>query len=105
MIAVDEKMKTFLLHLDAAISMAHEKMDSIRSNHGDEWLVESYVTLIENLKTLRDTACQGKLPRQSFGQVPEGTGLGISRAVGEWCDDDEMFDTLLAAENYYRHTL
>jgi hypothetical protein len=102
---LDEKMQEFLRRLDAAISLAQEKMRLIQSENGADWLIGSYATLIDNLETLRGTASQGKLPRQSQGQVPEGTGLGISRGVGEWCEDDQMLDTLLYVEIYYRHAL
>jgi hypothetical protein len=95
----------FLLRLDGLIFMAEEKRQRAKAAGAEVWPIASYDTLVRNLKVLRDTASQDKLPRQSRGETGPGAGLGISRAVGEWCEDDELLDKVRNVEDYFRESL
>jgi hypothetical protein len=102
---IDASLQEFLRRLDGLISMAEEKQQRAKAAGAEAWLIESYNTLLRNLKVLRDTASQDKLPRRSRGETRPGAGLGLSRAVGEWCEDDELLDEVRNVEDYFRESL
>jgi hypothetical protein len=47
-------------------------------------------------------AISGGLPRPSKGEVPQGTGLGLIRGVGEWTEDDDLLDAVYKVESHYK---
>ncbi|WP_431821930.1 hypothetical protein [Burkholderia sp. F1] len=102
---IDTNLQEFVRRIEELISVANKKRQEVVSAGGGEWLVKSYDTLIENLVDLRSTASADKLPRPSRGETRPGAGLGLSRAVGEWCEDDELLDRVRSVEDYFRHTL
>ncbi|MCP2020404.1 UNVERIFIED_ORG: hypothetical protein J2Y76_001319 [Pseudomonas reinekei] len=101
MIAVDAAVIEFVRLLDVAIAIA-EKMKACTT---DALIVESADTTVKNLRGFRDMAISGGLPRPSKGEVPQGTGLGLTRGVGEWTEDDELLDAVYEAENYYKNLM
>ena len=60
---------------------------------------------IENLRSFRTMAIYRRLPRASKGDVPEGTGLGLTRSIGEWTEDDDLLDAAYAVEKYYKEQM
>lgn len=98
MIVADPAVKEFVRLLDMAIIIAV----NLKTNSADALFVESVSVTIENLQAFRDMAISGKLPRPSKGEVPQGTGLGLTRGVGEWTDNDDLLDAVYEVENYYR---
>lgn len=101
MSVVDSASKEFVRLLDVAIAIAEE----MKANAADALTVESADTTVENLKGFRDMAISGRIPRPSKGEVPQGTGLGLTRGVGEWTEDDDLLDAVYAAENYYKKSM
>jgi hypothetical protein len=101
MIATDTVVKEFVRLLDKAINLA----GNMKANSADAWIVESASATVENLKAFRDLAISGNLPRPSKGEVPEGTGLGLTRGVGEWTESDELLDAVCEVESYYKKSM
>jgi len=105
MIAVDANEKEFVRLLEVAIAIAEKmKSDAIASG-STSWVSESIDVTVENLKGFRDTALSGKLPSPSKGEVPQGTGLGLIRGVGEWTEDNSLLDAVYEAEDYYKKSM
>lgn len=101
MIAVDNATKEFLRLLDVAIEIAEKMM----ANSANSSIVEPAGAAVETLRSFRDIAISGKLPRPSRGEVPKGTGLGLTRGIGEWTENDDLLDAVYAAENYYKKSM
>lgn len=97
-VTIDKKLSFFIDLLDQAITMV-AATDTTGWSQGK---LEQMNLLSTNLKKFREIAQSGKLPRQSRNEVPPGTGLGLSRAVGEWCEDDALLDFMRKVEDYYR---
>jgi hypothetical protein len=57
-----------------------------------KWQIKLHDGFIENFTDLCSAAAADKLPRPSRGGTRPGAGLGLSRWVGEWCEDDELLD-------------
>ena len=88
----------FIRLIEIAISIT----EKLEEDAIDTWLTESVRTTIDTLKAFREMAASGKLPRPSRGDVPQGTGLGLTRGVGEWTENDELLDAVFAVEEYYK---
>lgn len=101
----DALTQEFLRRLDVALSLAESKMNEAKATGGEGWMLDEFGTLCRNLKAIRSNAAEGRLPRQSRGETPPGTGLGIGRAMGEWCEDDELLDAAKAVEDFFRSSL
>lgn len=95
----------FLHRIDIALSLAESKMNKAKATGGEGWLLDEFSTFCRNLKVIRNNAAEGRLPRQSRGETQPGTGLGIGRAMGEWCEDDELLDAAKAVEDFFRWSL
>lgn len=98
MTAIDASTRELVRLLNLAINIA-EKM---KSNPANVLISEQAGSVVETLKGFRDIAISGKLPRPSKGEVPKGTGLGLTRGIGEWSEDDELLDAVFAVENHYK---
>lgn len=98
MIAVDAAAKEFVRLLDVAIAIA----EKIKTRTKDAFVIESADTTVKNLMGFRDMAISGGLPRPSRGEVPQGTGLGLTRGVGEWTEDNDLLDSVYEVENHYK---
>lgn len=105
MMNVDASLQEFIRRVDALISMAKGKRQQAIDMGEQAWIASSYDTFIRNLNALRDTANQDKLPRPSRGETRPGAGLGLSRAVGEWSEDDELLGAVRDVEDYFRASL
>jgi hypothetical protein len=57
------------------------KLEPLAST-GPEWRQEQARIALENISAFKEQAIQGTLPSS------RGSGLGISRALGEWAPDD-----------------
>ncbi|MDF9907665.1 hypothetical protein [Pseudomonas sp. AP3_22 TE3818] len=101
MIAVDAVVKEFVRLLDVAIAIA----EIIKARTRDAFIVESADTTVKNLMGFRDMAISGGLPRPSKGEVPQGTGLGLTRGVGEWTEDDDLLAAVYEIENHYKKSM
>ena len=62
----------------------------------------NYQILLSELRDLRSKAISEGLPRQSRGEISTGTGLGLTKAVGEWCSDPQVMTDLYALEDHFR---
>ena len=69
------------------------KLTPLTSNEAD-WQGHQAKSAVENIRTLREQAAQGILPRSN------GAGLGITRALGEWAPDD-VYQAGCALEQHY----
>lgn len=101
MIAADAAVKEFVRLLDIAIAIA----ERMKVGATDAFIAESSDATVGNLKSFRDMALSGRLPRPSKGEVPQGTGLGLTRGVGEWTEDDDLLDAVYEVENYYKKSM
>ena len=97
----DTPAKELIRLIEIAISIT----EKLEEDAIDTWLTESVRTTMDTLKAFRDMAAPGKLPRPSRGDVPQGTGLGLTRGVGEWTEDDELLDAVYAVEEYYKKAM
>lgn len=87
------------------IEQALKRLDPFDSAATPAWMRSASTKTRNSLEALRKTAQEGRLPRISRGDVPTGTGLGIGRAVGEWCEDDGVLAAVRALELHYRERL
>jgi hypothetical protein len=67
--------------------------------------VENVDAAIKTLQGFSNLASSGKLPLISAGEVPEGTGLGLVRGIGEWTEDDDLLDAVFEIEQYYKTSM
>ncbi len=98
MTTTDPAIQEFVRLLDIAIAIA----ENMKINSANSIIREAADRTINIMKSFRDKAINGQLPRPSKGQVPMGTGLGLTRGVGEWTEDDDLLDAVYAAENHYK---
>lgn len=96
--AIDRaRTEEFIRLVDAAISLVRE-MRAFRD-------CKSMAVTLENLDGFRWLALTGKLPRPSKGEVPLGTGLGLSRNISEWTESDDLLNAVYAIEEFYTHAM
>lgn len=90
--------------VDSALLRA-ESLKIVLVNHGaGQGAISGCNNTIENLKKLKQMILIDTLPRVSKGQIAVGAGLGLTRAAGEWTEDDELFDLLLKIEQIFGHS-
>lgn len=91
----------FVSLVDVALKRAQLlKVQMIDAGCGSGAIAASEVT-INSLQRLKVNVLEDKLPRVSKGQVPIGTGLGLSRAIGEWTEDEELIAAARSIEKYF----
>ena len=61
--------------------------------------------IIDILTRFQGSALNNKILRISKKDVPSGTGLGLSRGVGEWSSDEVLLESIYKIENFYRYLL
>lgn len=100
---LDRDVTELLERIDASLVVVEATKEDVRGGEL-RWLPEKYAQLVCNLRTLREAVASGKMPRPSRGDIPAGAGLALGKSVGEWCDNDQVLDSLVHIENYYRHS-
>lgn len=99
MTIIDAKTIELVKLIDISIAIT----ENIIINSANSLIIKPANETIENLKSFRMMALSEKLPRPSRGEVPEGTGLGLTRGIGEWTEDESLLDAAYAVESYYRN--
>lgn len=87
--------------VEQAIKRTKELNKELIANGSGKGTIEASEIAIENLERLKKHISEGTLPRASKGEVPKGTGLGVSRAIGEWTEDDELIDRVKKIEEFF----
>ncbi|MEP7130098.1 MAG: hypothetical protein ABI770_03115 [Sphingomicrobium sp.] len=98
---MDEKTRELISLLDAGLAVVQHA--NLSGGSGESVLAENLSRLSYNLEALKDAAAESKLPRQSRGHVDPGTGLALTRTVGEWSSDQALYDAMFRIEQFYRH--
>ncbi|GGB22179.1 hypothetical protein [Agarivorans gilvus] len=98
MSTTDQTNQNFIDLIESAILIA-------RSLKVKGATVERVDATIKRLQNYSNLASSGKLPRISNGEVPEGTGLGLVKSIGEWTEDDEFLDAVFEVEQYYKESM
>jgi hypothetical protein len=98
---MDESTRELVTLLDQASAV----VQAVQGRLGNEQSVlkKNLSLLEENLTALKRSAIDGRLPRQSRGEVKPGTGLALTRTVGEWSTDQDLHGALFKIEEFYRH--
>lgn len=94
----DQTIQKFIDLIESAISIAQNlKVEGASADR-----VNAAIKTLQNFSNL---ASSGKLPRISHGDVPEGTGLGLVKGIGEWTEDDDLLDAVFEVEQYYKASM
>lgn len=93
---MDKNLHEFIELLNKAINVAKVKLELIQKESSNKDLLEMAELTVKNLQDWRDIAVAGKLPRPSHG-----AGLGLSKHIGEWCND-ELYELALDLDEYYQ---
>ncbi len=102
---VDADIKKFVELIDQAIYVVELiRIDNICSP-GNEWIANSAEETIDILTRFKDSALNNEILRISKKDVPSGTGLGLSRGVGEWSSGEVLLESIYKIENFYRYVL
>lgn len=99
----DPKTFELLRLIDQCILVIRQKIEAGVTLGSPTFLRRQYEKAEVNLRTLRDTTANNKLPRQSMGTIPPGTGFGVGKSMGEWCEDPEIMAAVDAIEDYFRY--
>lgn len=98
MTIIDIQIIKFIQLIDVAIVNTEE----LKMTQNNSLTIESINETIDNLKAFRRMAATGDIPRPSRGDTPQGTGLGLTRGIGEWTEDDRLLDAAYAVEKHYK---
>lgn len=91
-----DKKKHLLMLLDDAIELAEKKKETVKNSEDLFRVVE---LTIKNLEDIKKNIILDIIPLHS-----NGSNLGLSRHIGEWCDD-ELMDMALDIDHYYSNEM
>jgi len=93
---MDNNLHEFIELLTKAINVANVKLERLQKEDSNKGLIEMAELTVKNLQDWRNIAVAGKLPRPSHG-----AGLGLSKHIGDWCND-ELYELALDLDEYYQ---
>ena len=99
---LDPGVTELIERIDTSLVVVEATKEDVQGSELN-WLPEKYAQLMCNLQALREALTSKKIPRPSRGDIPAGTGLSLIKAVGEWCDNDQVLNSLAHIEDYYRY--
>lgn len=91
----------FLFMIDAAIHRAEVLRKKLVEDNHDLGVIFASQRTLDSLMRIRGHVEGDKLPKVSKGEVPEGAGLGLSRAIGEWTEDEELLEAARKVEKCF----
>jgi hypothetical protein len=119
-IAMNERLKEFVRRLDQALGIVERaRIRALTADYRElpgypegwadriDWtgyperLQENYRNLIQSLARRRQAALEGGFPELGPRGNERGTGLGLSKGVGEWCHDRSVMDALYSLEAFF----
>jgi hypothetical protein len=101
MTIIDTNTVGFVKQIDTFLAI----IEKFKNKGANSLVMKSANETMENLKIFRNIVVSGKLPRPSKGDVPDGTGLGLTRSIGEWTEDDDLLDAAYAVEKHYKEQM
>ncbi|WP_019409928.1 hypothetical protein [Pseudomonas psychrophila] len=102
---IDADIKIFVELIEQAIYIAKRiRFESICSP-GNERVASPTEKTIDILTRFQESALNNEILRTSKKDVPSGTGLGLSRGVGEWSSGEALLESIYKIENFYRNVL
>ncbi|WP_145733479.1 hypothetical protein [Nitrospirillum pindoramense] len=99
---LDEEENGFIKLIQENIDLSERKISEINYEKLDTWKIEYYQRLINNLKTMKNSVISRKFPRPSSGIPPVVTNIGVTRYLGEWCDDEDVIEMAKKLEAFHR---
>jgi len=97
---MDLAAQEFVRLCDVAIAEAMRVAEELRQAGGPGGSLEMAALTVENLQKLRQSAVDETLLRPSLG-----AGLGLSRGVGDWTEDDGLMAAVRQVERHYREKM
>jgi len=94
---MDEQLAEFLHLCDVALARANEIAQDLQRSGASQGKQEMAVLTVSILEQIKESALAGRLPRPSGG-----AGLGLTRGIGEWTEDEALTKAARAAERFYR---
>jgi len=91
----------FLSMVDEAISRTEILREKLVKDNSSSGVIAASQKTLDSLQRVRGHIEDDKLPRVSKGEIPEGTGLGLSRAIGEWTEDEELLGAARKVEKCF----
>ncbi|MDZ5645693.1 hypothetical protein [Nitrospirillum sp. BR 11828] len=99
---LDDKEEGFIKLIQDNINLSERKISEINYEKSDLWRIEYYQRLIDNLMKMKESVIAKKFPRPSSGFSPGVTNIGVTRYLGEWCDDEDVIEIARKLEAFYR---